>query len=55
MSSRTWVHPSLGLEPPAPRSHAVAPQVTGPQAGRIVLLLSLGMWAAIWKLGTLIF
>lgn len=55
MSSRTWVHPSLQLEPPAPHAHAVAPHVAWPQAGRIILLLSLGMWAAIWKLGTLLF
>lgn len=57
MSSRTWVQPPLPLEPPKVRAHAEAAesQLPWPQAGRVILFLSLSMWAAIWKLGTLLF
>lgn len=57
MSSRTWVQPSLPLEHPKAltRAQAVESQLPWPQAGRVILFLSLGIWAAIWKLGTLLF
>jgi len=57
MPSRTWVQPSLPLEPrhaPA-RAGRLEPQVDWPQASRLIMLLSLGLWAGLWKLGTLLF
>ena len=57
MPSRIWVQPSLPLEHPEARERAetAESQLPWPQAGRVILFLSLGLWAAIWKLGTQLF
>jgi hypothetical protein len=57
MPSRTWVQPSLPLEPRHARARAerLAPRPDWPQSTRLIMMLSLGLWAGLWKLGTLLF
>jgi hypothetical protein len=57
MPSRTWVQPSLPLESRHARARAehLESRPDWPQPARLIMLLSLGLWAGLWKLGTLLF